>query len=94
MTLGQRQRQRQRQGQGQGTNYARGSLSNGQSPEEVAEIICTVVNQPDNRNQFRYPTTSKGKELLSKRYCDPSGIKSIEEQELVIKNLWKSPDDY
>lgn len=64
-------------------------LADGQSPEEVAEVIAFIITEENP--QLRYQTSSKGKQTVANRHCDPTGEKSIQEQESLIKQLWKGP---
>ncbi len=64
-------------------------LESGQDPKEVAEVVVSIVENP--QRQFRYQTSIKGKETVAGKHCDPSGDKSIREQELLVKQLWQSP---
>lgn len=64
-------------------------LADGQSPEEVAEVIAFIITE--EHPQLRYQTSVKGKQTVANRHCDPTGEKSIEEQKLLIKELWKGP---
>lgn len=66
-------------------------LADGQNPEEVAEVIASIV--AEEHPQLRYQTSSKGKQTVANRHCDPTGEKSIQEQELLIKQLWKGELD-
>lgn len=64
-------------------------LANGQNPEEVAEVISSIV--ASEKRQFRYQTSAKGKQTVADRHCDPTGEKSICEQEELIKKLFEGP---
>lgn len=66
-------------------------LADGQNPAEVAEVISTIVSS--EHHHLRYQTSLKGKQTVANRHCDPTGEKSIQEQELLIKQLWRGPLD-
>ena len=62
-------------------------LSGGQDPEEVADVIASIVSS--DRFQLRYQTSPRGTQIVAKRFCDPTGEASVQEQELLIKQLWQ-----
>lgn len=66
-------------------------LAVGQSPEEVAEVISSIISAENPH--LRYQTSPKGKQTVANRHCDPTGEKTIQEQNLLIKQLWKGPLD-
>lgn len=70
-------------------NWMQERLADGQSPEEVAEVIAFIISE--EHPHLRYQTSSKGKQTVANRHCDPTGEKSIQEQESLIKLLWKGP---
>lgn len=64
-------------------------LADGQSPVEVAKVIASIITE--DHPQLRYQTSAKGKQTVASRHCDPTGEKSIQEQKLLIDQLWKGP---
>ncbi len=66
-------------------------LKQGQSPEEVALVIAQII--ADTKRNMRYQTSSKGTETVAKRFIDPTGNLSVEEQTALTKELWLGPLD-
>jgi NAD(P)-dependent dehydrogenase (short-subunit alcohol dehydrogenase family) len=64
-------------------------LADGQNPEEVAAVISEIV--ASTTHHLRYQTSAKGKQTVANKHCDPTGEKSIQEQEVLIKQLWQGP---
>lgn len=64
-------------------------LAEGQNPVEVAQVICGIV--ASEHRQLRYQTSAKGKQTVASRHCDPTGEKTIQEQEQLVKQLWRGP---
>lgn len=66
-------------------------LADGQNPQEVAEVIASIVSE--TTPCLRYQTSPKGKLTVAKRYCDPTGEESLREQGTLIKQLLKGSLD-
>ena len=64
-------------------------LAEGQPPSEVADVIANIVASEEHH--LRYQTSPKGRQTVASRHCDPTGDKSIQEQEQLIKQLWQGP---
>lgn len=65
-------------------------LADGQNPEEVADVIAFIITE--EHPQLRYQTSAKGKQTVASRHCDPTGEKSIQEQKVLIRELWQGPE--
>ncbi len=64
-------------------------LADGQNPLEIAKIIACIIAEENPK--LRYQTTFKGTQTVAFRHCDPTGEKTVAEQILLIKDLWKGP---
>lgn len=64
-------------------------LADGQDPAEVAEVISLII--AEDAPKLRYQTSAKGKQTVASRHCDPTGEKSVAEQQQLIRQLWNGP---
>ncbi|ADI38305.1 Estradiol 17-beta-dehydrogenase 1 [Waddlia chondrophila 2032/99] len=58
-------------------------LTDGQPPEEVAELIADVVEDP--KPHFRYQTSERAKQIVSQFVVDPSGDQWLNQQKETFK---------
>jgi hypothetical protein len=66
-------------------------LAEGQNPADVANVIASIV--ASKGRHLRYQTSAKGTQTVASRHCDPTGDKSVQEQQLLIQKLWQGPLD-
>lgn len=65
----------------------RNRFSTGQSPEEVADFIETIIKTPEP--SFRYQTSDSSKNTAKMKFLDPTGDKMIQLQREVLEKLLK-----
>lgn len=61
-------------------------LSEGQAPEEVAELIVKVVEEPNPH--FRYQTSHHAREIASVKWRDVTGDSQIKQQKAFVKEMY------
>lgn len=62
-------------------------LDEGQKPTDVAQIVLKIIS--NDYHWLRYQTSPKGEKTVASRHCDPTGETSVQEQALLIRQLWQ-----